>query len=144
MATKSNRQRKVGPHDVRKPPLPKPIPPGASHERPVSEGVELQAQRLVHKAGSADEAKKAIDAALERESAGSFRQDTFASRFGFASRAEMLAASQPLFDTEDSNWWATELANGRWVVWGQDDLSANSTFESLEAAREAVGDVTEE
>jgi hypothetical protein len=140
MAAKSKAARKLRPQDVRKPPLPRPLPPGATREASVPEGIELQAQRLIHKAGSAEEAKKAIDAAERRERAGDFREDTFAVRWGFKSRAELHAASQPLFTDESSNWWATELANGRWIVWGQDDLSASDTFDSLEEARMAVGD----
>jgi hypothetical protein len=110
----------------------------------VPQGIELQAQRLIHKAGSAEEAKKAIDAALARERACDFREDTFAGRWGFKSRADLHAASQPLFAEENSNWWATRLTNGRWIVWGQDDLSASDTFSSLAEARLAVGDGTSE
>jgi len=73
-----------------------------------------------------------------KEAAGDFRQDSFALRFGFASRRDLLAASKPLFDSETSDWWATELKNGRWIVWGNDDLSASHTFESLDAAKRAV------
>ncbi len=138
MASKSKAARKVCPQDAKKPPLPTPVPPGANHEPPVARGIELQAQRLVRKAGSADEAKKVIDQALERESAGDFREDAFAARWGFASRADLHAASQPLFADDSSSWWATQLANGRWIVWGQDDLSANTTFASLAEAQTAV------
>ena len=140
MAAKSKAARRLRPQDVKKPPLPRPLPPGATREAPVPEGIELQAQRLIHKAGSADAAKNAIDGAMQRESAGDFREDTFAVRWGFKSRADLHAASQPLFADESSNWWATQLTNGRWIVWGQDDLSASDTFESLEEARLAVGD----
>jgi hypothetical protein len=140
MAAKTKAGRKVRPQDVGKPALSRRLPPGATREAPVPEGIELQAQRLIHKAGSAEAAKKAIDAAAQRERAGDFREDTFAVRWGFKSRAELHAASQPLFADESSNWWATELANGRWIVWGQDDLSASNTFDSLEEARTAVGD----
>jgi len=140
MATKSKAARRVRPQDVKKPPLPRPLPPGAGRQPSVPDGIELQAQRLIHKAGSVDAAKKAIDSALQRESAGEFREDAFALRWGFKSRAHMYASSQPLFADESSSWWATELANGRWIAWGQDDLSANDTFGSLDEARKAVGD----
>lgn len=143
MAAKSKAARRLRPQDV-KIPLPRPLPPGATREAPVPEGIELQAQRLVHKAGSADAAKSAIDAAMQRELTGDFREDTFAVRWGFKSRAELHAASQPLFADESSSWWATELANGRWIVWGQDDLSASDTFDSLEEARLAVGDSSDD
>ena len=136
MVAKSKRQ--LRPHDVRKPPLPKVVPPGANQQSPVPQGIELQAQRLVHTAGSAERAKAAIDSAIDRESAGDFRQDAFAARWGFKTRAELLAASKPLFS--ESSWWVTEVDKGRWIVWGHDDLSANKTFGSLEEAKQAVGD----
>jgi len=109
-----------------------------NRDSPTPDKVELQAQRLVHTAGSPENAKQAIDAAIDKESAGDFRQDAFALRFGFASRRDLLAASKPLFDCETSDWWATQLKDGRWIVWGREDLSAKSTFETLEAARRAV------
>jgi len=104
----------------------------------VPDGVELEAQRLVHNAGSVEDAKKAIDVAISKEATGDFRQDTFAMRFGFGSRRDLLAASKPLLDSPTSNWWATELKNGRWIVWGDDDLSATHTFGSLLEAKKAV------
>lgn len=140
MATRPKAKRAVRTADPAKPPIESPVPPGVSQSPPVPGGVELQAQRLIHNAGSAEDAKKAIDAASAKESVGDFRQDTFAMRFGFASRRDLLAASTPLFDSQSSNWWATELKNGRWIVWGEDDLSATDTFASLEEARKAVGD----
>lgn len=140
MATRAKSKRTIRPHDPEKPPLDSPLPPGVNKTQSVPEGVELQAQRLVHNAGSVEDAKKAIDAAFSKETVGDFRQDTFAMRFGFASRRDLLAASKPLFDSQTSNWWATELKNGRWIVWGNDDLSASETFESLVEARKAIGD----
>ena len=139
MATRPKSRRTVRQHDPPKPSLDSPAPPGVNQSPSIPEEVELQAQRLVHNAGSAEDAKKAIDAAVDKETAGDFRQDTFAMRFGFASRRELLAASKPLFDSQTSNWWATELKNGRWIVWGAEDLSAQDTFESLAAAKQAVG-----
>ena len=141
MATRAKSKRTVRPHDPSKPPLDNPLPPGVNALPSVPDGVDLQAQRLVHNAGSVEDAKKAIDAAASKESLGDFRQDTFAMRFGFALRRDLLAASKPLFDSQTSNWWATKLKNGRWIVWGDDDLSATHTFESLSEARKAVGDV---
>ena len=139
MATRAESKRTVRPHEPSKPPIDSSLPPGVNQSPSVPDGVELQAQRLVHVAGSAENAKKAIDAAVSKEKVGDFRQDTFAMRFGFPSRRDLLAASKPLFDSQTSNWWATELKNGRWIVWGDDDLSAVQTFESLLEARKAVG-----
>ena len=140
MATRTKSKRTVRQHDPPKPAIETPLPPGVNNTSGTPNDVELQAQRLVHSAGSAEDAKKAIDAAIGKEGVGDFRQDSFALRFGFSSRRELLAASKPLFDCETSNWWATELKNGRWVVWGNEDLSAQNTFASLAEARKAVGD----
>jgi len=141
MATRAKSKRSVRSHDPSKPPLSPSKPPGVNAAPPVPDGMHLQALRFVHNVGSVEDAKKAIDAAVSQETAGDFRQDAFAMRFGFASRRDLLAASKPLFDCETSNWWATELKNGRWIVWGDDDLSATESFESLSAARKAVGDL---
>jgi len=140
MPRKSKLANTVRQHDPKKPQLPTPKPPGINAEAGVSQGIELQANRLVHKAGSADDAKRMIDAAVGRETASDFREDAFAARWGFPSRAAMMAKSQPLFDADESNWWATEIPSGGWVVWGQDDLSAMNKFASLAEARQAVGD----
>jgi hypothetical protein len=138
MARKQRAHRQVRTHDPKTPPLKKPHPPGAVHEPPVPEGLELQAQRLVRNAGSAENAKKAVDACVEKESIASFREDMFAERWGFASRKKLLNASRPLFPSDDSNWWATRLSSGRWIVWSQDDLSANDTFASFDEAHKSV------
>jgi hypothetical protein len=140
MARKLKTATPVRQHDPHKPLLSKPTPPGASTQPSVAMGIELQAQRLIHKAGTADGAKSVIDAVAKRESASDFREDAFAVRWGFSSRAALMAASQPLFASEQSNWWTTQIPDGRWIVWSQDDLSARTAFPSLEAAREAVGD----
>jgi len=133
-------QKPVRQHDPQKPPLPKSTPPGVEDHPRVPVGIELQAQRLIHEAGSADIAKRVIDQVVERETKSEFLEDVFAARWGFASRAALLAASMPLFDSEQSNWWASQIPDGRWVVWSRDDLSAKTAFPSLDAARIAVGD----
>jgi hypothetical protein len=120
------------------PPAPKPLPPGAVQRSPLSERVELQAQRLIHETGSPSAAKSAVDVAAEREHTPDFQEDHFALRWGFASRAEMRAASKPLSAGDDSAWWATELPSGRWVVWNKEHMAAAETFASLEAARKSV------
>jgi hypothetical protein len=139
VATRTKSRRKVRQHEPTKPPLTPPLPPGANTEPPVPNEVELQAQRLVHRVGSVEGAKEVIDTAARKEEVGDFRQDAFAMRFGFASRRELLAASKPLFDCDRSSWWATELKNGQWIVWGDEDLSAKQLFASLEEAEQAVG-----
>src|SRR5688572_18005672 len=76
------------------PPISKPMPPGLVRHSPLSEGVEIQAQKLIHEAGSPTAAKVAVDVAAERENIPDFQEDHFALRWGFASRAEMRAASK--------------------------------------------------
>jgi len=127
-------------HDPQKPPLPKPTPPGITEEPSIPLGVEHQAQRLIHEVGSPEAAKRVIDRVVEREAGSDFLEDTFAARWGFTSRAALMKCSMPLFESEQSNWWATQIPDGRWVVWSRDDLSAKTAFPSLDAARTAVGD----
>jgi len=122
----------------RPPPPPKPLPPGTVRQSPLTEVVESQAQRLIHETGSPTAAKEAVDVAADRERVPDFQEDHFALRWGFASRAEMRAASKPIADGDGNNWWATALQNGRWVVWNKDHLAASDTFDSLEAARKSA------
>jgi len=117
------------------PPAPKPHPPGTVQRSPLPEGVELQAQQLIHETGSPSAAKSAVDVAAQREHAADFQEDHFALRWGFASRAQMRAASKPLSASDGSAWWATELPTGRWVIWSKEQMAATETFASLEAAR---------
>lgn len=117
------------------PPAPQPRPPGAVHQPPVPEGVEQQAQKLIHEAGSPDRAKSAVDVAAEREALPDFREDHLALRFGFPARRELLAASTPVTTPGGAFWWATPVGEGRWIVWNREDMSAETTFESLDAVR---------
>jgi hypothetical protein len=120
------------------PPISKPLPPGSVPRSPLPEEVELQAQKLIHEAGSTDAAKTAVDVAAERERVPDFQEDHFAQRWGFGSRAEMRAASKPISADDGNTWWATRLQSGRWIVWNKSDLKATSTFASLEEARHAM------
>src|SRR5580765_3368703 len=71
-------------------------PTGSVPQAPIPEGIEMQAQKLIHQAGSPELAKNAVDRAAERETTLDVREDHFGRRFGFASRPELLAASTPL------------------------------------------------
>jgi hypothetical protein len=124
--------------DENPPPLSRPTPPGTVRTSPLPEKVEVQAQKLIHEAGSPTAAKSAVDVAAEREHFPDFQEDHFALRWGFASRAEMRAASKPLTGPGGSTWWATALPNRRWVVWSKEDLAASQTFASLEEARRSL------
>jgi hypothetical protein len=98
-------------------------------------GVEADAQKLIHQAGSPSLAKKAVDQAAEREGVPDFRQDLFAQRFGFAARRDMLAASKPLAGQDGKSWWATAVDGKKWIVWSEGDMSAEDKFPTLEAAQ---------
>jgi len=120
------------------PPLARPLPPGSVRQSPLTRDVEVQAQKLIHEAGSTDAAKSAVDVAAEREHVPDFQEDHFAQRWGFASRAEMRAASKPISTAGGDTWWATQVADNRWVVWNKNDLAAARTFSSLDEARRST------
>jgi len=121
------------------PPPPAPVyPPGCEHQAPIPQGVEMQAQILIHQAGSTVLAKDAVDGAAERETIPDFREDLFAERFGFASRRELLAASTTLIAADGAAWWTTTVADNRWIVWNQNDMSASNTYSTLQEARRSV------
>ena len=126
--------RRPNADDLRPPASPAPPPPGTNAVAPLSEGVELEAQKLIHQAGSPSLAKRAVDKAAQRESVPDFRQDQFAARWGFASRKALLAASKPLPGNGASLWWATAVSGREWIVWSDDDMSAADKFPSLEDA----------
>jgi len=120
------------------PPQTQVYPPGCVHQAPIPEGVEMQAQILIHQAGSTELAKNAVDGAAERETIPDFREDTFAQRFGFASRPELLAASTPLTAADGTPWWTTAIDDKGWIVWNQHDMSAAKTYSTLQEARDSV------
>jgi hypothetical protein len=138
MTGKLTIRSKVRVHEPQTPPLPRPTPPGAVKKRAVPKDLEIKAQRLIHEVGSAEAAKQVIDAVHEQECSSDFLEDSFALRWGFASRKLLLAESKPLFGDGPSNWWATKLRTGRWIVWSRDDFSSRHTFASFEDAKAAV------
>jgi hypothetical protein len=113
-------------------------PVGSASKAPIPEGVEMQAQTLIHQAGSPALAKDAVDGAAEREMIPDFREDLFGQRFGFASRPELLAASTPLTAADGTAWWTTAIEGNRWIVWNQDDMTASKTFATVEEARKSI------
>jgi hypothetical protein len=113
-------------------------PVGCTHQAPIPEGVEMQAQVLIHQAGSPALAKNAVDRAAQRETIPDFREDLFGRRFGFASRPELLAASTPLTAADGTPWWTTAIDGNRWVVWNQQDMSASQTYSTLAEARRSI------
>jgi hypothetical protein len=125
-----------GDNPPRQPPVDPPA--GSVSKAPIPEGIEMQAQTLIHQAGSPQLAKNAVDGAAERETIPDFREDQFSQRFGFASRRELLAASTPLTAADGTPWWTTAIADNRWIVWNQQDMSALKTYSSLQEARSSV------
>jgi hypothetical protein len=111
---------------------------GSVPTSPIPEGVEMQAQTLIHQAGSPALAKDAVDGAAEREAIPDFREDHFGRRFGFASRPELLAASTPLVAADGTPWWTTVIAGNRWIVWNQQDMSVSKTYATLQEARNSI------
>jgi hypothetical protein len=120
------------------PPLHVEPPLGSADKAPIPEGVEMQAQILIHQAGSPKLAKSAVDGAAERETIPDFREDLFGQRFGFASRHELLDASTPLIAADGTPWWTTAIADNRWVVWNQNDMTAAKTYATLQEARSSI------
>jgi len=120
------------------PPIAEPHPPGRQSESAISKGVEVQAQKLLHEAGSPKLAKHAVDSAAHRETIPDFCQDMLAQRLGFKSRAALLAASTPVTAVDGTAWWATALDEHRWTVWSDDDMTTAQSFDSLEEARRHV------
>ena len=102
----------------------------------------MQAQALIHQAGSPVLAKEAVDGAAERELIPDFREDVFGQRFGFASRAELLAASTPLTAADGTPWWTTVIDGNRWIVWNQHDMSASKTYSTLQEAISSINSTT--
>lgn len=124
---------------VTPPPLPAIDPPvGSESLSPIPAGAAMQAQVLIHQAGSAELAKEAVDGAAARESVPDFREDSFAQRFGFATRIELLEASTPLISADGTPWWATAIADNRWIVWNQNNMTAAKTFATLQEARSSI------
>ncbi len=140
MATKRTAERKVRATAGDNPPVQAQAdhPVGSAGKAPIPEGVEKQAQALIHQAGSLALAKEAMDGAAERETIPDFREDLFGQRFGFASRPDLLAASTPLTAADGTPWWTTAIEGNRWIVWNQDDMSASKTYSTIEEARNSI------
>ena len=113
-------------------------PDGTASIAPIPVGVEMQAQILLHQAGSPGLAKQAVDAAAERETMPDFREDMFGRQFGFASRETLLAASTPLIAADGTSWWTTAIEGNRWIVWNQEDMSASQSYATLQEARQSL------
>jgi hypothetical protein len=140
MTLQRTTQRKVRKTGGDNPP-PQPFidpPVGSVPMAPIPEGIEMQAQTLIHQAGSAALAKNAVDGAAERETIPDFREDQLGLRFGFASRPELLAASTPLTAADGTPWWTTAIDGNRWIVWNQQDMSAAKTYSTLQEARSSL------
>ena len=121
------------------PPLPQPFPPGRVADSPLPKGIEAQAQKLLHEAGSPQLAKQAVDTAARRETIPDFRQDMLAQKLGFTSRENLLAASTPITAADGTVWWATNSQReSRWSLWSEESMETTDSFGSLEEVRRHV------
>lgn len=116
------------------------------HEH-VSESVKADAQRLVEQVGSVDLAKQAVDSvgqvsanpadplkSLEK----SDRQQNFFHSLGFESRDELFQRSASTPSNDGKHWYETELNDGSWVVWNDEQLQADRHFASRDEALASV------
>jgi hypothetical protein len=108
-----------------------------AHEH-IAPAVELEAQRLIDKAGSPDLAKQAVDAASQHLAETS-APDQFVEQCGFSSRSELLASSSQLIAPDGTPWWVTNVRTDTWIVWNEQNPTTAQQFSSLEAVHGFVG-----
>jgi hypothetical protein len=101
------------------------------HEH-VAAPLQVDAQKLIDKAGSPGLAKQAIraveDASNAPASPSASSQDEFAQRWGFRSYLELFEASTGVRAAVGKNWLVTALADGGWIVWNDTDLRADTRY----------------
>jgi hypothetical protein len=118
-------------------PSPEPQSPGKAgewvrHEH-VASPVQVEAEKLLATAGSAELAKQAIDEAEQRPISSQQQQADFAAQWGHQSIHQMLAVSSRLTAPDGTPWWATNIQDEGWILWNERDLRARQRFPSLEA-----------
>ena len=97
------------------------------------------AEQLIEKAGSADQAKQAVDDAAREQAVAPLTKDDFARRWGFATFLELFEASKPLGRAEGTKkWLATSLRGGKWLLWNDADMQSAREFDSLDEAKKHV------
>lgn len=109
------------------------------HEH-VAGPVQNQAQKLIDEAGSPGLAKEAINAAANQHAekpapqASASAKDHFARNHGFQSYLDLFEASTTMAQCEGKNWFVTALPAGKWIMWNDQDLQAEQSFDTFEEA----------
>jgi hypothetical protein len=98
-----------------------------------------EAEQCLAKAGSPDQAQRAVDSATGHPAKPTTSNDAFATRYGFASYLEIFEASKPLALVDGKNWFATH-AGEQWIVWNDEDLEIVQTVKTLDEAHQYIGD----
>jgi hypothetical protein len=109
----------------------------SEHEQ-TSQPTEVEAKKLLDRAGSPGLAKQAIDAAARNQAPPASAKDKFARELGFTSYLELFEASTPVRTAEGKNWLMTALPGGKWTVWNESDLRGEGEFDSMDQARARV------
>lgn len=99
--------------------------------------VEMQAERLVREAGSAERAKDAVETAAKGFEQESGNRQRLAQQLGFATYPELAAASTALVIPGDHRWWVTQWGDG-WKAWNSEGTVLSEVFSSLEDARRHI------
>ncbi|MGE0759059.1 MAG: hypothetical protein AB7O38_18720 [Pirellulaceae bacterium] len=102
------------------------------HEH-VAPAVQVEAEKLVERAGSAELAKQAIDEVSQQEKRLAAQREELARQHGFPSLDAMLASSIRLSAPDGSAWWATEIQHEGWMIWSDRELAVKRRFPTLEA-----------
>jgi len=117
-----------------------------AHEH-VSDAAKAHAQQLVHQVGSVDLAKHALDVMDEviknpadplKSIDQTDRQMNFCHSLGFESRDELFGRSTATPSNDGKHWFESQLGDGSWVVWNEEDLQADRHFASHEEALTTV------
>ena len=111
------------------------------HEH-LAPALQMEAEKLISQAGSAEMAKRAIDAIADTwVEDPKTRHDKFAREWGFASYLSMLQCSMSISAAREKNWCVTAVKDGRWIMWNDEDLVALENFRPLEGHVHSQSDV---
>lgn len=102
------------------------------HEH-VAPAVQVEAEKLVERAGSPELAKQAIDEVSQQEERLASQREELARQHGFPSLEAMLASSIRIAAPDGSAWWATEIQHEGWMVWNDRERAVKRRFPTLEA-----------
>ncbi len=106
----------------------------SQHEH-IAPPVQSQAQQLLHKAGSPELARHALEEAARELASGPSYIDGLAERWGFSSRHELLAASISISSAQGELWWLTPIGKQDWIAWTERDQRMSDILPTVERAR---------